>query len=361
MFATIIRIIIFLCILAPFVAFSAIYPLPAPGNDIIGHVFTVKAKTGDTMSSLGLRYGMSLHEMTEANPGTDINTKLRAGKKVVIPAQFILPSFRAGIVINMAELRLYYFPPTGKYVLTYPVAMGRDEWRTPTIATKVVSKEKDPVWRVPESIRAYTLETKGEILPEEVPPGPENPLGHYALHLGAPGYLIHGNNAPASIGKFVSSGCIRMKNKDVETLFDIVPIGTPVYIIHYPYKAGWFNGQLFVEAQVPVELQENGNDLNQTSIQEVITAVLRITPGNVDWAAVESAAKKHLGVPVAVGISNNPQVLESHPPLAIHTMDGTGLELLSANEGNNTPEIKDTSSLNSNNQASSLDSNRENP
>lgn len=321
--------IFLLLILCPILGFSAIYPLPASGNDIIGHVFTAKAQIGDTLGSIGLRYGMSLHEMMEANPGISMNNKLRAGQKITIPAEFILPPFRSGIVVNMAELRMYYFPPGGKYVMTFPVAMGRDQWRTPTIATKVVSKEQDPVWRVPDSIREWTFENKGELLPEEVPPGPDNPLGPYALHLAANGYLIHGNNSATSIGKFVSSGCIRMNNADITTLFNIVKIGTPVYIIHYPYKAGWYNGDLYLEAQVPVALEQEPSGLNQISLQEVIDSELRLTPGVVDWSVAQQIANQHNGVPQIIGKATAGQVTyESHPPLPIHTPDGTGLDLL---------------------------------
>lgn len=118
---------------------------------------------------------MSYHEMLEANPNIkNADAVLGAGRKVLIPGQFILPPFRNGIVVNLAELRLYYFTPDGKYVMTFPVAMGRDEWRTPTVATTVVSKEKDPVWIVPASIRNAMFENEGKLLPDRVYPGPES-------------------------------------------------------------------------------------------------------------------------------------------------------------------------------------------
>ena len=249
------------------ITFATTYPMPHAGNDIIGENYYTKTEPGDTLASIGLRHGMSYHEILEANPNIkDADAKLGAGRKVLIPAQFILPPYRKGIVINLAELRLYYFSPDGKQVMTFPVAMGRDEWRTPTVATTIVAKEKDPVWIVPDTIQDAMYEHEGKLLPDRVEPGPENPLGHYALHLGIPGYLIHGNNAPKSIGRFVSSGCIRMKNTDIETLFNTVKIGTPVHIIHYPNKVGWFNGDLYQESQVPVDLPEGPSDLNPTSL-----------------------------------------------------------------------------------------------
>ncbi len=280
-------------------AFAIAYPLPASGNDIVGENYYVKAERGDTLASLGLRYGMSYHEMTEANPNIN-SSSIITGRKVLIPAQFILPPYRHGIVVNLAELRMYYFPGNGT-VMTFPVAMGRDQWRTPTVSTTITWKEKDPVWHVPESIRSYTLEAGHKLLPDQVGPGPENPLGHFALHLGAEGYLIHGNNAPNSIGKYVSSGCIRMKNADIETLFSMVKVGTPVHVIHYPTKIGWQNGVLYQESQIPVEIPDNSSDLNVTSLTEEVNRGVGIHNAYIDWDAVNKVAKQHLGIPEPIG------------------------------------------------------------
>lgn len=315
-------IIIIFCILSCGLAFSATYPMPKPGNDIIGENFTAKAQAGDTLGSLGLRYGMSLHEMLEANPDLKMSTRLRKGQEVYVPAQFILPPFRDGIVVNMAELRLYYFPPGGEYVMTFPVAMGRDEWRTPTVTTKVVSKEADPVWHVPESIRTYTLEHKGELLPEEVLPGPDNPLGPFVLYLGKTGYLIHGNNSPTSIGKFVSSGCIRMKNTDIETLFNLVNIGTTVRVVHIPNKLGWFNGKLYLESQMPVDLpDEPVSDLNYTSIDGQLQNMLDKKVAVINWDKVRQTVAEHRGVPQLIGRAEDWQSSaggkERRPPQAV--------------------------------------------
>ncbi|QLH43527.1 MAG: L,D-transpeptidase family protein [Coxiellaceae bacterium] len=292
----------------PSLAFSATYPLPNPGNDIVGEAYYVKAYSGDTLAKVGLRYGMSYHQMTEANPKINPNIALRAGQRILIPGQFILPPIRKGIVVNMAELRMYYFPPNSNYVMTFPVAMGRDQWRTPTVATTVVMKEKDPVWNVPETIRQYHYEQTGELLPEAVPSGPKNPLGHYALHLGVSGYLIHGNNAPSSIGKFVSSGCIRMNNADIETLFNMVKVGTPVYIVHYPTKVGWNNGVLYQQSQVPVEIDDTPSTLNQPSYEAVVDSAIRVRPAAVDWGIAGKTAKQHLGIPEPIGQANSRSV-----------------------------------------------------
>jgi L,D-transpeptidase ErfK/SrfK len=304
-------------------ALATTYPMPAPGNDIIGQVLVVHPQSGETLASLGLRYGMSYHEMIEANPTINKSVALRHGQKIVIPAQFILPpvEFRKGIVVNMAELRLYYFPPGGQYVMTFPVAMGRDQWRSPVIATSVSWKEPNPIWRVPDSIRDYTFENTGKVLPDQVLPGPDNPLGPFAIHLAAAGYLIHGNNSPTSIGKFVSSGCIRMRNEDITTLYPLVKVGTPVYIIHYPNKVGWFNGNLYLESQVPVELDDQPSNLNQTSVESAVDSELTNKTAVINWDTVKQVTEQHRGIPEQIGYSAKTQAssdpIESAPPLPL--------------------------------------------
>ncbi|MGB6976055.1 MAG: L,D-transpeptidase family protein, partial [Gammaproteobacteria bacterium] len=135
--------------LLPLNVFSATFPMPPAGNDVVGEVFVTQAQRGEDLDDVGKRFGMSMHEMMEANPGMQPYSRLRAGKKVVVPAQFVLPPYRKGIVINLAELRIYYFTRDGKQVVTYPVGLGRDEWRTPLTATTVIGKTTNPVWNVP--------------------------------------------------------------------------------------------------------------------------------------------------------------------------------------------------------------------
>ena len=174
---------------------AAKYPMPTPGNDIIGELIVAHAQPGETINQIGVRYGIGLHEMLEANPQLN-QDELYGGEEVIVPTQFVLPKYRKGIVINLAELRLYYFMPNGRYVFTYPVGLGRRGWRTPTTSTTVIRKTTNPVWTVPSTIRTYVLEETGKLLPGSVPPGPENPLGPYALYIGTHGYLIHGTNQP---------------------------------------------------------------------------------------------------------------------------------------------------------------------
>lgn len=284
---------------------AAVYPMPPKGNDIVGEITVIRPAYNDTLFTVGNRYGVGMHEMLEANPDLGVDESnadqpLR-GRRVVVKTQYILPPTRKGIVINMPELRLYYFTPDKKWVYTYPVGLGRDEWRTPLFQSKVVSKEVDPTWRPPASIRHHVLEETGNLLPTEVPPGPENPLGPYALRLSAKGYLIHGTNQPFSIGKYISSGCIRLHNEDVEELFNIVPVGTPVEIINHPYKAGWQEGRLYLQAQIPMQLNVGSSQLNQGSVRAVIAQALKSHPARVDWSQVGEVMEKHTGIPQLIG------------------------------------------------------------
>jgi L,D-transpeptidase ErfK/SrfK len=283
---------------------AAKYPMPSPGNDLVGELITTYAEPGDTIDDIGDRYGVGLHEMLEANPRLG-QGELYGGERILIPTQFVLPKYRKGIVINLAECRLYYFTADGTTVYTYPVGLGRKGWRTPTTSTSVIRKTPDPVWSVPPSIHNYVYEQTGHWLPDVVPPGPENPLGPYAIYLGTHGYLIHGTNQPWSIGKLISAGCIRLFNADVTELYQQVKTGTPVKIIHQPYKAGWQNGMLYLEAHVPVNIGEPPSELNMLSPRkELLTANHK--QQMIDWQSVWQILEQKNGVPEPIGHNQEP-------------------------------------------------------
>lgn len=294
-----------LCFL-PWVAWGAVYPMPAPGNDIVGHAFVTQANRGDSLDTLRNRYEVSYDSLVAANPRVNFY-RLRVGQKIVIPTEFILPKFRRGIVINIPELRLYYFTPDGRYVYTFPVGLGREDWRTPTAITKVIQKQEDPYWHVPESIRDYTLAKTGELLPDVVPPGPKNPLGKYALVLGKTGYLIHGTNVPSSVGTFISSGCMRLLSEPIETLYYQVSIGTPVYIIHYPNKAGWFGDTLYLESHAPKsqysDINTHDPELSEMDTEKAIYEAVGRHPAYVNWHIASQIANRQDGLPEPIGES----------------------------------------------------------
>ncbi len=283
---------------------SHVYAMPNQGDDIIGQSLTVKVGPQDTMPKIAERYDVGRQELKDANPHVNYK-QLVVGEKIRVPRQYILPpkKYRNGIVINVAELRLYYFSPNGDYVATYPVALGREKWRTPVGNTSIVRKKKDPSWRVPASIRKHLL-AKGERLPAVVPPGEDNPLGKYALYLGKSGYLIHGTNAPDSIGRLVSSGCIRMYNQDVEKLFYTVKVGTPVHIIHYPNKAGWRGGKLYLESHKALSDKSGAYARQAVPAKQAIAQAAQDRGVTLDESTISKVVNQHLGDPTEISQSS---------------------------------------------------------
>ena len=290
-----ITMITLLLMMTPTLSLAAHYNLPLDSSDVVGEIQTLTVTEAQSLASIGLEYGIGLHEMAEANPY--INPRqVKVGEQLIIPSQFILPSLREGIVINLAELRLYYFPSNAQEVYTFPLAIGRVGWRTPIAKTRVIAKSKDPVWHVPKSIRKHAWITKRKILPAKVMPGPKNPLGKFALHLNVPGYLIHGTNAPSSIGKRVSSGCMRMSAPDIESLYHMVAVNTPVHIINEPYKVGYKGQTLYLEAHQPLS-----DAVHVATYDHLVTVVTAAAANNdVDWSVAEQVAEEKLGMPTVV-------------------------------------------------------------
>ncbi|MFM7785246.1 MAG: L,D-transpeptidase family protein [Gammaproteobacteria bacterium] len=275
--------------------------MPPPGEDVIGEVRTVKIERyEDTLNQYAQAHGVGFRELLAANPG--INPWVPgAGREVVIPAQFILPyGERTGIVINLAEMRLFYFHPDGKAVTTYPIGIGREGWQTPLVTTHVTKIVKDPTWYPPASIRAEHA-AMGDPLPTAVPPGPDNPLGPWSLRLATPGYLIHGSNKELGVGMRVSHGCMRMYNHDVTALAATVAPGTAVRIINSPVKVGWKAGQMYVEVHDSLE-ESRAVHVSEAAVADAIHIANRITrsPVPIDWYQAKDAAVKRSGIPVRV-------------------------------------------------------------
>lgn len=268
-----------------------------PGSDIVGAVQSTTVQSGDSFNSIGTKFDVGIYELIEANPGVD-PWEPSPGVRLVIPSQFILPSgARRGIVINLAEMRLYYFHKDGRLVSTYPIGVGRKEWNTPLGNGKILTKTKHPEWRPPASIRAWYNE-HDRYLPDVVPPGPENPLGDYAMRLSIPGYLIHGTNMDGGIGIRSSSGCIRMHPADVESLFYKVSIGDSVRIIHQPYKVGRYNNRVYIEAHEPL----SGSYYNTLSDTETLNQALEAATmaGTIGLSAAKRASEHSYGYPTLI-------------------------------------------------------------
>lgn len=270
------------------------------GQEVVGELQKAKTVYRDSFVNITQKYGVSYYELSEANPKVDPWVPGR-GANIIVPTRFILPNGkREGIVVNLAELRLYYFPPNSNLVYTYPVGIGRTGWITPVGVTRVSEKIVNPSWRPPEAIRKEQA-ALGRILPEVVPAGPQNPLGTHAMRLALNGsFLIHGTNNPPGVGRRTSHGCIRMYEQDVAELFSMVPVGTEVRIVHEPYKAGWANGQLFVEAHKPLADSDYSRDYSLATLREMITAEAGGANANVNWNTVRDVFAKANGIPTQV-------------------------------------------------------------
>ncbi len=282
---------------------AATFALPSPDDDVIGDVRAVDARYEDTLLDIARRYDLGYEEIVLSNPGVD-HWLPGEGTIVVLPLRHILPAgSRDGIVLNIPEMRLYYYPrpKPGEQpvVITHPVSVGREYWKTPTGQTQVVAKIKDPAWYPPESIRVEHA-AKGDILPEVVKPGPDNPLGQFALRLGISGYLIHGTNNPAGLGMRVTHGCMRLYPEDIAAMFQLVPVGTTVHMTNQPYKVGWHDGTLYLEVHPPLEEDKNYYRDNITPLVKTIVAATRDRSTAVDWEMAKRELQKPLGIPVAI-------------------------------------------------------------
>ncbi len=283
------------------------FALPPEDSDVIGETVTTQAEGKDTLIDVARRHGLGYEEITNANPGVDAWLP-GAGTVVVVPKQRLLPRApRAGIVINLPEHRLYYFPPkaAGKQpvVWTFPISIGKMDWNTPLGTTRIVSKVKDSPWIPPKSVREEHAK-RGDILPAVVPAGPDNPMGRYKMALGIPGgaYLIHGTNRPAGVGMQVTHGCMRLYPEDIEALYGMVQVGTPVTIVNQPYKWGWQDGELLIEVHPP--LQEDAVAApSLTDLTRLIVEATRVKPLAIDWIGAERTWREARGVPTSVSVA----------------------------------------------------------
>ena len=303
---------------------ATIYDLPQAGQDVIGAVSTITATYEDTLVDIARRHGLGYLDIVRANPGVNVWVP-GEGTEIVLPNRFVLPPGpRTGLILNLAEYRMYYFPEAQRgetpKVHTYPMSIGRMDWETPLGRTKIIAMAKDPAWYPPQSVRDEHA-ADGDPLPSIVPPGPENPLGTRALRLGIPGYLIHGTNRPAGVGMRVSHGCVRMFPEDVEFLFERIGVNTPVRIIDVPVKIGWDGDVLLAEVhpllEVPQRLpEESAEGIEKldadvelpdvasfskdplTYVTEQFVTATAERAGQLDWDLIETlveALERHSG------------------------------------------------------------------
>lgn len=288
------------------------------GQKVVGKPTRYVVREGEVFGDIARQFDIGYTELVTANPG--VNPWVPGvGRTLTIPTMHVLPDGpRQGIVINLAQWRLFYFPPGGDRVETFPITIGFIGKNTPVGATRIVSKEPNPTWYPPASIRAEEPE-----LPAAVPPGPENPLGAYAMHLGWKSYLLHGTNKPDSIGRAVSHGCMRLYPEDIEKLFGEVGVGTSVRTVQEPATTGWQGDALYVQVY-PSKTQTEEIDTMQPVTPDPATGVetaVRAAAGNyaelVDWGAVRRAAQERTGIAVKVADRSGGPMAESRPDDAV--------------------------------------------
>jgi L,D-transpeptidase ErfK/SrfK len=288
------------------------FELTSETGDVVGYVQRTTVGKEDTLPDIARRFDVGYEELLLANPGVDPWLP-GVGREVVVPTQFVLPAApHEGVVVNVAAMRIFYYPPHKKgepqVVYTHPIGIGRVGWKTPEGTTKIVAREKDPVWVVPKSVREEHAED-GEKLPAVVPAGPDNPLGQYAFRLSWPSYLIHGTNKPYGVGMRSSHGCMRLYPEDIAVFFDLIPIGTKVTVVNQPYLFGSRNGTLYLQAYAVMEDDSRDWDKNrQRLIEKLLNPKARQNMGqkiaiqnnDVDWQRIADLAHKPRAVPVPV-------------------------------------------------------------
>lgn len=315
-----------------------------PGQDVIGaiQVVTITDKE-DTLPDIARRFNVGYEEIVRANPGVDPWLP-GVGREIVVPTQFVLPDApRQGVVINVAAMRLFYYPkpeappkgakpaaagkqaklakgekpkpapPQPQVVITHPIGIGKVGWQTPEGVTKITSRVKDPVWTPPLSVRLEHRKN-GEELPPRVPAGPDNPLGAHMFRLGWPSYLVHGTNKPYGVGMRSSHGCVRLYPEDIAQLYETVPVGTQVRVVNQPYLLGWQreggHERLYVQAYGPLEddkrdWKHGPKSLLKKAGKTPLWQKVRAHDAEIDWDAARAQSEKPRGIPVPV--------MKSHP------------------------------------------------
>jgi L,D-transpeptidase ErfK/SrfK len=280
----------------------AAIPAPPPASDLIGEVKVLTTRHEDTLLDIARNHQLGLIEVMAANPGTDPWLP-GEGTRVILPTAHLLPEGkRTGIIVNLTELRLYYFPKDGP-VVTLPIGVGRDGYATPVGRTTIVRKQKDPTWYPTATTRADNPD-----LPASVPPGDDNPLGAYAMYLGWPAYLMHGTNMPWGVGRRVSRGCIRLYPESIEWLYAQIPVGTQVTTLQEDVKLGRHHGELFIEV-TPTHTQVD--QIEERGFADPVPAAELIDPDRIlvaadqdiprlDWGAITWALHQREGIPIRI-------------------------------------------------------------
>jgi L,D-transpeptidase ErfK/SrfK len=284
------------------------FELATPDDDVVGVVQITASTKEDTLPDIARRFNVGYEEIVRANPGVDPWLP-GAGRKIVVPSQFVLPNApREGIVINIAAMRIFYYPAHKKgepqFVYTHPIGVGKVGWSTPEGTTKIIARETDPIWRPSAAVRKEHAEN-GDPVPKVVKAGPDNPLGKYKFTLGWPSYLVHGTNKPYGVGLRSSHGCIRLYPEDIEKLYRMVPLGTKVTVVNQPFVFGWHEGQMQLQAYTVLEddarnWKKAQKTLLAKSMSPRLQKLLKTSGASIDWDAVVAVAHQPRGIAVPV-------------------------------------------------------------
>jgi L,D-transpeptidase ErfK/SrfK len=316
--------ILFACVLGASGAQATVYELPENGSAVFGTDERIKAHYQDTLLDIARRYSLGYEEILRANPGVDMWLP-GDGTEILLPGRRILPPGpREGIVVNLPEHRIYYFPKAKKgekpVVITYPVSIGKMDWSTPLGETRVISKQKHPAWYPPESVRKEHI-ANGDPLPAVVPAGPDNPLGDFAMRLAVGGgsYMLHGTNNPMAVGMAITHGCIRMYPEDVAALFPLVPVGTKVWLINDPVKVAYVDGELLLEAHPPVDKEGQTTEPNLELLSQLLDKAVGNDTAAIHWDLARETLQAANGIPAVVGLQadlDQPPAPEGAQPAA---------------------------------------------
>ncbi|OGT55263.1 MAG: hypothetical protein A3F43_03325 [Gammaproteobacteria bacterium RIFCSPHIGHO2_12_FULL_42_10] len=285
----------------PSLLWANVYKQPPSDQSLIGDVQYITTQPNDKIFSIQQHFDVGYNAMKAANPHLDLLAPMLPNTTIVIPMQHLLPSEpRNGIVINLPEMRIYYYLSETNDVLTYPVGIGKIGNMIPITKTVIKRKTENPSWIPTAQIREFNLKN-GITLPTVMPAGPDNPLGPYAIYTGIPTYLMHSTIYPDSIGTRASFGCIRMYLSDIEELFQEVSPGTPLSIIDMPVKIGFQENRLYMEAYPPLEEHRHGYGASLPSIVYLIENNTRKSPVLVDWQLVSFLNEERDGMPHEIG------------------------------------------------------------
>lgn len=298
----------------------ATFPLPTDGSNVVGQLQVVIADSRNTLLDIARHYDLGHEEITIANPGVSIWLP-GEGIPIVVPTEFVLPPRPwQGVVVNIPQRRLYYFPrPKANEpatVVTFPIGAARPGWPTPLGTTRITAKYKDPAWFVPRSI-LEEHRSQGEFdFPEYFPPGPDNPMGMLAMETGFAKIFIHGTNRPWGVGMRVTHGCIRLYPEDAAYLFPEVPVGTPVRFINQPVMAGQKANRLYLSVSEPADAYPD--DVDSLLLRAIDAVALhkeqqKQKVPEIDWARVREvvAAKRMFPIPVSAGAPRLDDIIAS--------------------------------------------------